>query len=392
MPTLSVLIPTRNRPRSALRAIREAVSQKNENIEILVSDNSSGPFKGQLKQLLVANHILSQIQFYEQNQPLEMPANWSYLSSAAQGEYIAVLPDRWVPRIDAFQFLLRVINDNNPECIFWDSMLGLSSDGLIHGIRPMPRSICISKVKSGQLLANIMAFTGHINNTVFTQPFPRGLNSVIRRNIAEKICSKVGSFFRPLACDYTSGISTLLETNEILHIHDSLYLSYGKESNGASTSIEGWKKTGLVLCDQIERSNIYPNIDCVLSIVLHDILETIKLHGDRSANEQINLLGYYKSLIRELEFKQLRGSSLNIDKMLRSILECASSQLESTEIVDLKCFAKLVRPKFVRFRRLLRLLGIFELAMNAKEYISPKSDCALYYNDDNGLSLPIIYC
>ena len=44
-----------------------------------------------------------------------MVINWSFLLRKAKGSYIAVLPDRWIPRLNTIQLLLTLIKDTNAD-------------------------------------------------------------------------------------------------------------------------------------------------------------------------------------------------------------------------------------------------------------------------------------
>lgn len=389
MKTLSILIPTKDRPLSAHKAIKNAVQQSDLSTEIIVSDNSSSSFAGVLKSSLEQEGLLKYVTLFEQKRVLHMHENWEFLVDNSSGEYVAVLPDRWIPRFHAFDVIRSIIASQRPDCMFWDNKLGLFRDSLINTSNEENSSLLVESINPSDQLQLILSFQGWADNTCFTQSFPRGLNSVTSRALIERIKAKVGSFFRPLSCDYTSGISILVEGEKILHIHDSLYLSHGNKSNGANSSIYGCRRN-IEHLSQIEHDGRYPDVDCVLSTVLNDILESLSLHGEARCSQYVDLLGYYKSLVRELEFKMWHGSPLDVDKIFSCVHEACQAKLGSSAadevlMLYLKCI-----PKYSRLRRFLRHSNLFDAALRFKENFANTSGF-ISFSRDHSLLRGIVY-
>jgi hypothetical protein len=389
MKTLSILIPTKDRPLAAYKAIKYSIQQSDPSTEIVVSDNSSSPFRGVLKSKLVREGLLDSVTLFEQKNVLPMHSNWEFLVNNSCGDYIAVLPDRWVPRLHAFSTIRSIIKDQSPDCIFWDTKLGIIKDNLINTSKDHESLLFVESINPYSQLQRILSFQGWTDNSCFTQPFPRSLNSVTSRALVNRIKGSVGSFFRPLSCDYTSGISVLIEGGDILYVKESLYLSFGSKSNGASNSIYGCRKH-FNLTSQIESNDIYPDVDCVLSTVLHDILESLSLHGKIHYAEHINLLGYYKSLVRELEFKMWHGSLLDIDKLFSCIYKVCQANLGASAADEVFELYSNCMPKYRRLRRFLRIIHLIQPALSFKEKLINGSGF-VPYSDDHSLLRSIVY-
>lgn len=366
MKTLSVLIPTKDRPSSAYKAIKNAIQQTNYSTEIVISDNSSRPFAGALKASLAREGLLKHVTLHEQEKVLPMHENWEFLVDNSSGDYVAVLPDRWIPRLHSFSVIRSILTSQSPDCIFWDNKLGLCRNSFINTSGEESSALLVKTINPSDQLRLILSFKGWVDNSCFTQPFPRGLNSVTSRVLIERIKSKVGSFFRPLSCDYTSGISVLLEAEKILHIHDSLYLSHGNKSNGANSSIYGCKRN-IEHLSQIEHDGRYPDVDCVLSTVLNDILESLSLHGEARCSQYVDLLGYYKSLVRELEFKMWHGSPLDVEKIFTAVHKACLSNLGISAADEVYMLYVKCMPKYRRIRRFLRYSNLFSAALQVKD-------------------------
>ncbi|WYM02699.1 MAG: glycosyltransferase family 2 protein [Gloeotrichia echinulata CP02] len=88
-PLVSVIIPTYNRPEYLQQAIASAIGQSYQNIEIIVTDNSSP----ENPQKIVESFGDSRIRFWRQPQNLGMLANQMYGFKIARGKYVASLHD-----------------------------------------------------------------------------------------------------------------------------------------------------------------------------------------------------------------------------------------------------------------------------------------------------------
>ena len=116
---VSVLIPTRNRPQLAIKAVRSALAQTYRPIEIIVTDNSDEDLLGPLLRSIADENI----RYLKNSQNIGPILNWRKAFDISNGEYCLVLPDDdylinpfYIE--DAVQILVNdAINLVIPDCI-----------------------------------------------------------------------------------------------------------------------------------------------------------------------------------------------------------------------------------------------------------------------------------
>lgn len=86
---VSVLIPTRNRPRLAIKAVRSALAQTYRPIEVVVTDNSDTDQLGDM----LASIGDERIRYVKNSENIGPILNWRKALDIANGEYCIVLPD-----------------------------------------------------------------------------------------------------------------------------------------------------------------------------------------------------------------------------------------------------------------------------------------------------------
>lgn len=124
-PLISVLIPTYNRPKELIRAVRSVISQTYSNIEIIVSDNS---------ELDVISNLLDNINFndrkivYNFNYNNIGPIlNWKRALELSNGEYCIFLPDDdYLINPFYFEDSIEIFKNNNIKLLFTACILGHS--------------------------------------------------------------------------------------------------------------------------------------------------------------------------------------------------------------------------------------------------------------------------
>lgn len=89
MVSLTVAIPTRNRPESLGRAIESLLAQSYDNLEIIVSDNASA----ENLQPLQARYAGSGIRWFRHAEDIGMVGNWNFCLEQARGELFLMLSD-----------------------------------------------------------------------------------------------------------------------------------------------------------------------------------------------------------------------------------------------------------------------------------------------------------
>lgn len=107
-PKVSVLIPVYNRPDEIVRAVRSALAQTHQNLEVIVSDNASTDSTWSVVQGLAAED--SRVKAFQNETNLGPTRNWIAALARCTGEYAKVLwSDDWIDST-CVEELLRPMN------------------------------------------------------------------------------------------------------------------------------------------------------------------------------------------------------------------------------------------------------------------------------------------
>jgi hypothetical protein len=311
-----------------------------------------------------------------------MDAHWEQASRRARGAYLVVLPDRWVMRGGTLKLLASLVECESPQCVFWDTKLAMQKDG--RHVRPFGGEgpVQYEVLKSGDLLEQLLRFQGYIDDTVFTQPFPRSLNSIIRVSLANAIRERLGVFYAPNACDYTSGITTLLNVGEIVHLRESLYLAIGAESNGQQLSIHG-------VPDRLRAATHWRGLalDTVLLTVMNDLEKTFERNAANTWISRFNMRNVLLCLLNEIHFKEWHGTPLDTRTMRLELIEYArrnERQIGPGTVDALRAYDKLHAPRLRSARRLLQRAGVFYTLYEWKHAVLGRKvpESTFRYSDD----------
>lgn len=88
-PRFSVVIPTRDRPRTLERALATCLDQDYDDYEVLVCDNGSG----ETALPVVRDAASARVRYVKAPRPLAMSDNWELALSEARGDYVLVIGD-----------------------------------------------------------------------------------------------------------------------------------------------------------------------------------------------------------------------------------------------------------------------------------------------------------
>jgi hypothetical protein len=388
-PLFSIVVPTRNRLATAKQALDSVLSQNCRDFELIVSDNSTTAGTELEDWLRARPDLPARFEYVRTGGGLEMDENWEAASQRGSGKYLLVLPDRWVMRGGALGLLASIVAEQDPECVFWDSRLAIYEDGTLRGQVETAGPVRCEIRSSRDLLASLLNFSGYETNTVYTQPFPRGLNCITRRDVIERTRKKAAPFFAPNACDYTSGVALLLNTERMTHLQESLYMAIGAESNGERLSVYG-------VNEKLRPATRWRGLqlDTVLLTVLNDVEMTLKRHGAEKWSERIHLANVLLSLLNEIHFKEWHGSPLDTVRMRADLFSYAAlhkDALGPSAIEKLRAYDRKFSPRFRNSRRLLQRLKLFYKLYSLKHSLGRgRQGDGHFYGDDLLSTRPIL--
>jgi hypothetical protein len=174
----------------------------------------------------------------------------------------------------------------------------------------------------------------------------------------------MGTLFSPSNCDYTFGLSILLNTQSIIEIFAPFYTAIGSESNGQTCSVYGLPPD---VADKTKWRGL--QIDCVFMTVLNDIEKILQKGGRADLIEIMDTSNALLSLVCEINFKEWHGSPLDTKAMLKSILKFIESGSQNTrpELKDeIKSFYRATSPRMRLPRKILNRIGLFYKIYNLK--------------------------
>src|SRR6266850_3757677 len=115
LPTISVIVPTRDRCDTLIATLRTCLDQDYQRCEIIVSDNVS--------QDRTEEHVRSlrdpRIRYVRTERRLGMSQNWEFALSHARGEYVTYVGDDDALLPGALLQLAEIIQDTGTDAITW---------------------------------------------------------------------------------------------------------------------------------------------------------------------------------------------------------------------------------------------------------------------------------
>ena len=316
LPLFTILIPTRNRPDLVAAAIASACGQAGEDVEIIVSDNSTDAAAVEAVRIAVERARDPRLRLIRPPEPIEMPAHWEWATRQAAGDYLLILTDRFVIRPGVLEMLRPVIAGlGRPPILRWTTESGLLADGQFF---ERAYSGAVTTADCREVLADFASCGQWRTALIGSNRLPRGLNSAVRRELIERIREGDGVAYAPLSPDYTSAIHQLIAADAIVEIDAPLYAAHGSVSNGASSMRDG---VATYLPDfKGDRFEGCPvRIDTVINTTIRDYLWVGREAGVDLP--PVDMVGYLLLNWRELQLKTEMGSKLYVPAMRKAILD-----------------------------------------------------------------------
>ncbi|MDA8130464.1 MAG: glycosyltransferase family 2 protein [Elusimicrobia bacterium] len=132
---VTVAIPTRDRPRSLLKAVASVVLQSYGRLEIIVSDNNSS---GDTRKS-VAGVADPRIKYFRHDSDLTMTENWNFCLQRASGEYFLLLSDDDSLAAGAITELLKGLTDEGAVLSYGRAVFRDDAGGFLGVSRAAPR-------------------------------------------------------------------------------------------------------------------------------------------------------------------------------------------------------------------------------------------------------------
>lgn len=228
-----VVIPTRNRGSIAMNAIRSVLDQQDENVDVLVSDNSTSASDRKALAGFHASCADKRLRYVSPPEPLSMTAHWEWAIQHALESYSSshflFLTDRMMFRSSAVNEVLRL------AALYPDKIISYNLDRIVDDATP----IKIEQYPGcGRLFeVGTERLSWLFAQSVFHPALPRMLNCIAPRTVLARIQQRFGSVFASISPDFNF-CCRCLELEESLLFYDRAPVFHYamSRSNGASVT------------------------------------------------------------------------------------------------------------------------------------------------------------
>lgn len=307
MPTVSIVIPTRNRAHLLQSAIASALEQTFENLEVLISDNYSTDNTKDL----VDSFNNSKLRYVRTDEPLAMPDSWEFAFRHAKGEYITYLCDDTYLFPDTVEIVMKYLDIYSVKLAVWNMCTYFAPDwmesmrkNLLYIPSTSFKPYLFSSEESLQKLFNLEPALA----------MPKFLNSICHRSLAQKVIKAQKHLFIPPAPDYSVAVGLLRTVEKYLFLDWPLYVD-GKfpESIGAVSRFNWGKATEEYLKEFKENLEFTQMVDLdipTVSVAIAQSLENAKRLYPNNIRYEINRVRMIRDSINDLMVHESHGTNV----------------------------------------------------------------------------------
>jgi glycosyltransferase involved in cell wall biosynthesis len=224
IPTLSIIIPTRNRQKYAIPLIKAILNFKARNFEIVVHDNSDDE---NLRYAFKEFQSDNRLHYYYRHERMGVNDNFTLATEASHGEYVCFIGDD----DGVTEEILLAANwakDNNLDALY--------PSGMAHYLWPDVERQIYGKTDSGTLmLENFSGKIKHIKPEIEIircakdagqnfHSLPRSYFGIVKKSVLERVKIKTGSYFPGPSPDLSSAVAVALLANRIVDINYPLFI------------------------------------------------------------------------------------------------------------------------------------------------------------------------
>jgi glycosyltransferase involved in cell wall biosynthesis len=204
-PTVSVLIPTRNRAGLLPCAVRSVLEQTCAEFELIVCDNHCSDGTAEV----VRGFTDPRVRYIRTERVLPMPENWAFALRQAVGEYVLFLPDDDALAPDALERGLAALRQSSSGLVCWKYVT--YNDPHLPA-RPMLQNSLVFSKLNGQVteLDSRRTIVDLLSGT-FLYPFPQLSNSLCRRALYLRALDWMPNALSAAGGDFTTAILLLAQ-------------------------------------------------------------------------------------------------------------------------------------------------------------------------------------
>lgn len=221
-PRFSVLIPTRDRPAYVRNALESVLEQSFTDFEVIVCDN----YKNRSCQAEVEAFGDARVRYVKPPQPLAMHDNWEFAIDQARGDYVLVVIDKTLLRLNALEHLQAATLSHPAEVYSWTSDAyylthekeGDVGRGYLVPVRAAGEPFYVD---SKQEMTARLSFQDRIGSEGPSYVYGKICFGAFSRKLIDKIKTNFGKVCPLIAPDYTSKTLSLLSTDRFVDLNGS---------------------------------------------------------------------------------------------------------------------------------------------------------------------------
>lgn len=217
-PLFSIVIPTRNRAHLLPNAINSALNQAFDDYEVVIVANDCQDNTRDV----VHSMSNSRVRYFETDKMLTMPENWEFAWTKATGKYITYLCDDDALVPNALQFLAENALQDNPSIVSWEDAIYYYpnwNDEKIQNVLLLFffGDTYIEDINTELIRKKLVRF-----DFKWSEPIPKLLNCIARRDYFEEWRNRLGQLFFPIAPDYSFACIVANVCSSIRIVHKPL--------------------------------------------------------------------------------------------------------------------------------------------------------------------------
>lgn len=282
-PKISIVIPTRNRPALALRAVRAILDEECEGVEVIVLENSDEPA---LNGEAVFGSGLAKL--YPSDCFLSMPDNWERGVDLCSGEFIVFLSDKDVVLKGALKSAIVMLKAVGKEDCVAFKKSWFAEDR--NTVSLYSCTGCLERRQAASYLGAWLKSPRHIHTA------PMIYTAFFRRSLVLRIRDRQnGKFFAGVNPDVFTALSLLCNVGHFLDWDETLAVAHGGAvSTGAGVKIRGPQSPSVKEYGPNGFSDCWaPGLPMnIASSVLSDILRAAEYYPESIQSRRIGWLRY----------------------------------------------------------------------------------------------------
>jgi hypothetical protein len=212
-PTVSVVIPTRNRAAMLPFAMRSVLGQSFADLELIVSDNASSDQTAEV----VRSFQDDRIRYHHTGQSLPMHGSWAFATQQSTAPFVLFLPDDDVLLPEAVEHGVSALQQAQADLVCWDFAYYYHPT---FAPRPERRNHLLFYPFDGQSrkFASRPTIERVLTGMPGGMPFPQMSNALHRRELLFTAFERMPDVHSAAAGDYATAVLLLGQVPSYLHL------------------------------------------------------------------------------------------------------------------------------------------------------------------------------